>query len=53
VDEVEQVIAHLPMESAATPATSRETPGRHDRLNDSAHGFVELMVKHSCPDFFG
>ena len=53
VDEMEQVIAHLPMESAATPAASRKTPGCHDRLNDAAHGFVELMLKHSCPDFVG
>lgn len=50
VDEMEQVIVHLPMESAATPVTSRKTPGCYDRLNDASHRFVEMMLKHSCPN---
>ncbi|WP_435497469.1 hypothetical protein [Variovorax sp. RB3P1] len=48
---MEQVIVYLPMESAATPAASRKTPGCYDRLNDALHRFVEMMLKHSCPKF--
>jgi hypothetical protein len=51
VDEVEQVIVYLSVESAATPAAGRKTPGCYDRLNDASHRFIDRMLKHSCPKF--